>query len=140
VHSTKLQSLELIWYTLIQITSNFTNQQVCSALNKQIKYLNLLNMITNNDQDNYRNIKILNKIFSTNLEKISLSVSSMDHIPLLLNQMLKLYSVKIGFNPSINNEQLSSWIIKNVPRLNNFTYRILFTMETRIWLLLWIGD
>jgi hypothetical protein len=35
VHSNNLESLELSWTTLKQITANFTNQHVCSAF---IKY------------------------------------------------------------------------------------------------------
>jgi hypothetical protein len=98
-------------------------------------------MIPNHDE--YRSILIINKIFSTNLEKLSISVSSMDYIPLILNKMSKLYSVNIEchpFNITINDEELSLWLMKNIPRFKNFTYRIRLATKTTVCLLLWIGD
>jgi hypothetical protein len=141
VHSTKLQSLELSWHTMVEITKNFTDQQVCSLLNKQIRSLNVLNMIPDDDADDGKSINILNQLFSTNLEKLSLSVTSMNNILVVLNQMLKLYSIKIeynSYNTTMNNEELSLWLMQNVPRLKNFTYEIRSTTKTRVCLLLWI--
>ncbi|CAF3733890.1 unnamed protein product [Rotaria sp. Silwood1] len=142
IHSTKLQSMTLSWNTLVEITNNFTNQQACSLLNKQIKILNLTNMTPNNDEDNRKSIEFLISIFSTSLEKLSLNVTVNDNILLILNEMPKLYSVKIECNPfntTTHNEELSLWLMRNVPRLKNFTYQIQLAKGTRIYLLLWIG-
>ncbi len=143
IHSRKLYSLELSWHTLEEITNNFTDQQVCALLNKQIKNLNLLNMIPNNDEDIRKRIEILSQLFSTNLEKLCLSVTSMDYIPLVLNEMPKLYSVQIechSFNTTMTDNELLLWLSKNVPRLTNFTYQIRLVTETRVCLLLWIAN
>jgi hypothetical protein len=134
--------LELSWHTLEEITNNFTDQQVCALLNKQIKNLNLLNMIPNNDEDIRKRIEILSQLFSTNLEKLCLSVTSMDYIPLVLNEMPKLYSVQIechSFNTTMTDNELLLWLSKNVPRLTNFTYQIGLVTGSRVCLLLWIA-
>jgi hypothetical protein len=68
----------------------------------------------------------------------------MNYIPLVLNGMLKLYSVKIecdSFNTKMNDEELTAlWLMRNVPRLKNFTYRIRLATGTKVCLLLWIGQ
>jgi hypothetical protein len=99
-------------------------------------------MISNDGEDNCKPIEILSKMFSTNLEKLSLSVTSMDSILLVLNEMTKLYSVKIECNPfntTMTDEELSLWLMQNVPRLKNSTYQIRLATGTRVCLLLWIG-
>jgi hypothetical protein len=103
-------------------------------------------MIPDDDADNDKSINILNQLFSTNLEKLSLSVTSMNvtsinNILVVLNEMLKLYSIKIeynSYNTTMNNEELSLWFMQNVPRLKNFKYEIRSTTKTRVCLLLWI--
>jgi hypothetical protein len=142
VYSRKLYSLELSWHTLVEITKDFTDQQVCGLLNRQIKYLKLLNMTSKNDEDTRKRIEILSQMFSTNLEKLSLSVTSMDDIPIVLNEMPKLYSVQIechSLNTKMTDNELLLWLSKNVPRLTNFTYQIRSVTETRVCLLLWIS-
>ncbi|CAF3947370.1 unnamed protein product [Adineta steineri] len=137
-HSTQLQSLELSWQILADITKNFTHQQVCLLLSKQIKSLNLLNTMPNKD----KSMESLNKIFATNLEKLSVCVTSMDEILILLNEMLKLDSMKIEYNSSeisMNNEELSLWLMKNVPRFKNFTSHTRLISEKNKCLCLWIG-
>ncbi|CAF4189773.1 unnamed protein product [Rotaria magnacalcarata] len=143
VHSTKLESLTLSWYTLVQITKNFTDHRVFSLLKKQIKNLYLLNMTANYDEDKSIPTEMLIKLFSTNLEKLIASVASMGDILLIVNEMFNLYSIKIECSPLItmmNKNGLSLWLRQNVPRLKSFTFQIQLGMGTRVYLLLWISN
>ena len=87
VHATHLESLELSWRTLVEITGHFYDQRVCSLLTTQIKYLNVLNMRTS---DRGHMEKVI-EIFGKNLEKLKFSVISIDDIVIVLNRMRKLY-------------------------------------------------
>ena len=138
VYATSIQSIELSWDTLVKITRNFTDERICSLLIKQIKYLNLLNMKTSDDESNEKPMKILIEIFGQSLEKLNFSVRSIDDILIVLNQMEKLYSLEIECN-AFDKRMITEELTQNVPRLKNFTHRIRTISETRVCLWLWIN-
>ena len=94
-----------------------------------------LNMKTPDD----KRIKILSRIFGTNLEKLKCSVTAIDDIVIVLNRMRKLWSFGIECNGRMNHEEVLSWMMQNIPRLKNFTHRIRTISETRVCLWLWIS-
>ena len=140
---TSLHSLELSWDTLLAVTNKFTDSRVCPLLNKQIKNLDLHNMISSSDDDTRAAIENLNRLFSAGLEKFSVSLASPENIPWLLNGMSTLHSIRVECNPSdsiMDIEQFMSWLTRNVPRLRNFTYQLRLAAGTRVCLVLWIGN
>ncbi len=139
-YCTKLQSLTLPWQILVEVTSNFHDEKVCSWLTKRIRNLNVLNQLPSNDQDERKPLKILIRIFSTNIKKLSLSVTSIDDVLLVLNKMLNLHSIKIDFNPSdkiMDNNKLLMRLMQNVPKLRYFTHEIRQAAEARLCLVCW---
>ena len=141
-HSTQLQSLQVSWHTLVEITGNFTDIPVCSLLNTTIKHLSLSNILPDEHQHNQKPIEILTQLFSSNLQKLSLNVISLHNIVHLLNEMLRLDCLKIEYNPMhthIGDIGLHDWLTHHVPTLRNFTYQTRLAAETRVCLVLWIG-
>ncbi|UJR25121.1 hypothetical protein I4U23_006480 [Adineta vaga] len=73
LHTINFQSLKLSWRLLTELTQNFSNQRICSILQKQIKSLHLYKRCTfKNEKDDQNPIEKLIEIFSENLEKINI--------------------------------------------------------------------
>lgn len=142
-HTIHLESLELSWKTLVEITKNFTEVNTCSLLKMRIKSLNLLNMKPPDDEPDDNRIKMLTRLFRANLETLKCSVTSIDDIVLILNRLRTLCTIGIEcnkFEGRMNHEEALSWLMQNVPKLKNFTHRIRTISETRICLYLWINS
>lgn len=143
MRATHLESLELSWQKLTEITNRFRDQRVCSLLSKQIKYLNVLKMKTPEVIPSNGRMEKLIELFGENLEKLKFSVISINDILIVLNQMRKLSSVAIEcntFERRMSHKQVLLWMMRNVPRLTSFTHRFRRISDTRVALFLWIGD
>ena len=146
VHSTNLYSLTISWHTLAELRKNHSDAQVCCLLKKQIKNVFLTDRLPNDETgDKFHAMEILSRVFSTDLEKLGLSVTSIENALAVLNDLVKLHSVSIecnSFSTRVKKHELplSSWLARHVPRLKNCTCQIRTITDTRVQLLLWIGD
>ena len=141
MYMTNLQSLQLTWHCLVEITHHFKNQEVCSILSKQIKFLSLIDIISEKEDngETRQALEKLSQIFSSNLIKVSISVMSFDNIVFIFEQMFQLSSLKFEYNARSNIDSIQLWLKRNIPRLKNFTYEVRSINEKRTCWLLWIG-
>ncbi|CAF1450355.1 unnamed protein product [Adineta steineri] len=142
VHCINLHSLKVSWLALTEITQDFTDRQICSILKKQIKYLHIHNVFRKTDKSNGSPIEHLIEIFAKNLEKINLHVIYFNDVLLLLENMSKLYSAVIEYNPTnmaIHDDDLVNWLREKIPRLKNSTYKNQVINKEQGFLYLWIG-
>ncbi|CAF1287479.1 unnamed protein product [Adineta ricciae] len=142
VYSINLRSLKISWHSLMEITREFTDQNICSILKKQIKHLHVFDSATKIVPDKGKQVECLIKLFSKNLEKLNVHVPSLDTIALLLNKMLKLNSMAAEYESNSNkmdSDLLLPWLTENVPKLKNFTHQIRYTSKSRVQLLFWLS-
>ncbi|CAF0983679.1 unnamed protein product [Adineta ricciae] len=142
VYTINLRSLKISWHSLMEITREFTNQNICSILEKQIKHLHVFDCATKISPDKGKQVECLIKLFSKNLEKLNVHVPSLDNIAMLLNEMLKLNSMAAEYESKSNkmdSDRLLSWLTENVPKLKKFTHQIRYTSKSRVQLLFWMS-
>lgn len=146
VHSPNLKSLTLSWHTLAEITKNYSDAQVCCLLKKQIKNAFLSNRLPNDENGHkFHAMEILSRVFSTHLKRLRLSVTSIENALAVVNDLVELHSASIecnSFSTRLKKHELplSSWLARHVSRLKNCTCQTRTITDTRVQLLLWIGD
>ncbi|CAF4409234.1 unnamed protein product, partial [Adineta steineri] len=99
----------------------FNDNELCNYLKKMIKKLNI-HKYGHNSFRNLNEVEQFCKIFS-NLEQLICGMNQSDQLLVLLNQSLKLSSIKIFVTSTDNSEDLFAWFTNEAVK-TNLIYRI----------------
>ncbi|CAF1137981.1 unnamed protein product [Adineta steineri] len=99
----------------------FNDNELCNYLKKMIKKLNI-HKYGHNSFGNLNEVEQFCKIFS-NLEQLTCGMNQSDQLLILLNQSLKLSSIKIFVTSTDNSEDLFTWFTNEAVKIN-LIYRI----------------